>query len=703
MIKQILKRTNFKDFFILFIICCIGFWQIVLFQNIMKWDILDINLPWRYFISECLQNGVLPLWNPYMNCGFPQTADPMTWYPVSWAVGFLFGNDLISIQYEYVFHIFIGGVGFYKLGELLSLKRETRLILSISFMFSGLFISNAQHFGWIVSAAWFPLIIYNYIKFCKTLKIKNGVIFVLLLFFQLTGGYAGFFIITAYILVALFLYFWIAYIKEGKYLKFATLNFLLALTFILLSSVVLISSIEISTFLTRYKQLNMDYVHLGALPFKALISFLLPFATTTNAKFWGTDLSLLNCYFGIIPFVFLIYSLTIKKIKLKSLFFIGVIFLCIALADLFPFRKWIYYLPFMNIFRFPTIFRFFAYFIFIILSGVGLNHFLKDNKNESVLRNLTIALIGVLGVFFIYNLFLIDKWKFKKLLMFDFRTFLETASIHDRIFLQAFLAIVILGVFLIIVRKLSGRKRKLWLIVLVSVDMIIATQFNIYHTVIDFADPKPTQQAIHNLPEGFPEPNLNEKIIDIKDRTVPTIPELWRNLTVFHKKTSFTGYTPYYFSTMFKSEKEGVFYSVIKNPLFYLSGKMDSHFIIDSLSIDSLSNEKIRIEDFNPNRVELLVRTNKKQLLTFVQNFYPGWKAYVNHSEVELIRSNYAFMSMWVPEGENSIVFQYKPTHIIIAFYISAFIFITLVLFLMIIWIFKSATYFRLTRSNHKV
>ncbi|MFC2151855.1 YfhO family protein [Bacteroidota bacterium] len=651
----------------------------------MKWDILDINLPWRYFISECLQNGFLPLWNPYINCGFPQTADPMTWYPVSWAIGLIFGNDLISLQYEYLFHIFIGGIGLYKLGVLLKLNRETRLIISISFMFSGLFISNAQHFGWIVSAAWFPLILYYYILFCKTLKIKYGIIFILFLFFQLTGGYAGFFIITVYILIALFLYFLFGYLKEKIYVKYVLTNVILAIIFILLSSVVLVSSIELSLYLTRYNQLNIDYVISYALPVRALISFILPFATTTNTEYWGADSSLINCYFGIIPFVFLIYSiLVIKKTKLRILFFIGLLFLCTALADIFPFRKWLFYLPFMNIFRFPNIFRFFAYVIFLIVSGIGINYFLKENKKETLLKNIILALTGVIITFFIYNSLYIEKWKFKKLISFDLKTFLDTASIHDRIVLQAFIVIAILTTFYIILRRLKGKKRNILLILVVIFDMIIATQLNIYHTVIDYTNPKATQQTIKNLPGGIPIPDINEKIKDINDLTAPAIPFLWRNLNIYHKKTSYTGYSPYYFTAMYKSETEGLIHSVIKNPLFYLSDSIHSNYVIDSLSIDSLSSKKIKIKAFNPNQVELNVKSDKKQLLTFVQNYYPGWKAYVNEAEVDLIRSNYTFMSLWIPNGENTVVFKYEPKNILIAFYISTIVLFVLLIFLLI-------------------
>ena len=679
------NKVDYKNFLILFIICCLGFWQITFFVNIMKWDIVDINLPWRYFTSECIRNGILPLWNPYINCGFSQSADMMTWYPISWLIGLLFGNSLITLQYEYILHILIGSIGVYKLGKLLNLNREVKLVISVSFMFSGLFISNAQHFGWIVSAAWFPYVLYYYILFSKNLSLKEGIIFVLFLFLQLTGGYIGFFIITAYILVGIFIYFLLKRFKENQVKAYLIQNLLLFVIFVLLSSVALIPFYEISSALTRYHQINIDYVAQGSLPFKALISFILPFATTTNVNYWGADLSLINCYIGIIPLIYLFYSLTIRNNKrVWILFLLGLLFLSIALADLFPVIRWLYYLPLLDIFRFPVIFRFFAYFAFIIAGGIGLNHFLNNSGKEKTIRIIIYVFLGILVVAFIYNFFHIEKWKFKKLLLFDFRVFLDTASISDRIFLQAFISSLVLIAFLIILKKYQGRIRSLLMMTIVIIDMIIASQLNIYHTVVDYANPKPTQKAISELPDKFPTPDLKENIIDINKLTAPAIPNLWRNLNIFHKKTSYTGYSPYYFSSMFKSEKEGVCNSAIKNPLFYFADSINSNLIIDSLTIDTLSYNKIKILEFSPNQVELFVKTEAKQLLTFVQNYYPGWEVYINGIKQEIIVSNYTFMSAWIPKGENTILFKYKPKRTITAFYISLFMLFMIISYLII-------------------
>jgi hypothetical protein len=43
--------------------------------------------------------------------------------------------------------------------------------------------------------------------------------------------------------------------------------------------------------------------------------------------------------------------------------------------------------------------------------------------------------------------------------------------------------------------------------------------------------------------------------------------------------------------------------------------------------------------------------------------FFPGWKAFVNNSEVPIYRTNYNFRSILVPQGQSTVVFQFQPTN----------------------------------------
>ncbi|MEA3450747.1 MAG: hypothetical protein U9Q83_02455, partial [Bacteroidota bacterium] len=106
MLKNNLKDNNKKGdakyLIIIFFVAIIAFWQVTFFQNVLKWDFLSITVPWRFFIGENIQNGMLPLWSPYAKLGFPLYFDPQTWYPVSWFISSVFGYSIYSVHLEFI-------------------------------------------------------------------------------------------------------------------------------------------------------------------------------------------------------------------------------------------------------------------------------------------------------------------------------------------------------------------------------------------------------------------------------------------------------------------------------------------------------------------------------------------------------------------------------------------------------------------------
>ncbi len=148
-------------YLLLFITAVLAMLPVVLLRHPLKYDIIDQAYPWRYFIGECLQNGHLPLWNPYQLLGSPIHADPQSsaWYPVTWFFGYFFGYDIYIISFDFFLHIFLAGMGMFYLAKQLKFRNETAFIMGVSYMLSGFFIGNAQHFMWIISGTWIPFII----------------------------------------------------------------------------------------------------------------------------------------------------------------------------------------------------------------------------------------------------------------------------------------------------------------------------------------------------------------------------------------------------------------------------------------------------------------------------------------------------------------------------------------------------------------
>ncbi len=70
---------------------------------------------------------------------------------------------------------------------------------------------------------------------------------------------------------------------------------------------------------------------------------------------------------------------------------------------------------------------------------------------------------------------------------------------------------------------------------------------------------------------------------------------------------------------------------------------------------------KIEIIEYSNNHVGIGVETDSESILVLTDNYYPGWKAYVNDIEVEILRANYTFRAIIVPSGKSNVRFVYEP------------------------------------------
>ncbi len=64
---------------------------------------------------------------------------------------------------------------------------------------------------------------------------------------------------------------------------------------------------------------------------------------------------------------------------------------------------------------------------------------------------------------------------------------------------------------------------------------------------------------------------------------------------------------------------------------------------------------------YQPDSVTLTVETDQPALLVLSDAYYPGWRAFVDGVETEILRANYAFRAVVVPAGNTLIRFIYRP------------------------------------------
>ncbi len=126
----------------------------------MKNDAFSDNFPDKYFISQSLHAGYLPLWNPYMNFGFPIYADPgfAFWNPITWLFA-IFGYSTYALTLEVLLYIFLAGVFMLHLAKWLKLSAPIAFAVACMYMCSGFFTGSIQYINFITSAAFLPFTI----------------------------------------------------------------------------------------------------------------------------------------------------------------------------------------------------------------------------------------------------------------------------------------------------------------------------------------------------------------------------------------------------------------------------------------------------------------------------------------------------------------------------------------------------------------
>lgn len=89
------------------------------------------------------------------------------------------------------------------------------------------------------------------------------------------------------------------------------------------------------------------------------------------------------------------------------------------------------------------------------------------------------------------------------------------------------------------------------------------------------------------------------------------------------------------------------------------------------LSVNNKGIGNIRVISYAPEHVELRGETNENGVLVLSDNYYPGWKAFIDGKEVSILRANYTFRAVAVPKGNHTIVFRYHPLSFYLGLYVS--------------------------------
>jgi hypothetical protein len=77
------------------------------------------------------------------------------------------------------------------------------------------------------------------------------------------------------------------------------------------------------------------------------------------------------------------------------------------------------------------------------------------------------------------------------------------------------------------------------------------------------------------------------------------------------------------------------------------------------------------IRSYKENSVLIEIQTSTDSFLVLSDNYYPGWKAFVDNRETTIYRTNYTLRGVAVPAGRHNVYFVYDPLSFKIGFLLS--------------------------------
>ncbi|MGB3155925.1 MAG: hypothetical protein WBB06_15060 [Chitinophagaceae bacterium] len=646
-------RKYLQPYFFISVAGLLAFAPVSFMLRALKNDIIALEYPINYFISQSVRQGEIPYWFNTWGMGFPLQSN-LTWGIFStpqMLFSSLFDYNIYVLHIEFMFFILLAGWGmFHLLQKYLVKDQKIAQLLAICYMLSGFMTGSTQWLLYITAAAFIPLVISSLLQLLHSPTSRHAFQFAVFYTLMFTSVYAAFNIITTYSLAIFLIIYFIQKKNDAQTNWFVFRKLLLAGTFtLLLCSPCLYYSTELLRNMARGSAIadNTNFFNSNYLHPASLSNLLLPFSSV-RINLPNTEGTMLNTYMGL--FVLLLLPAAIyKTVKEKNkpavwILAAGLLFLFISFGHFTPLRNALNSIPGFSYFRNPAIFRLYfilsmIYFIALSFRSVTFENMftLKTNYAGKIVSLTTLSLLGICGIVLLVNFKHIHDIPTD-----SFAGFVKNINFSQTLFINAFLQLIILTTWLILVKT---RKIKLAGLVLTA-DLIINTLLcTPFFSVSSYS----LRQVNHILKSSAGFPIQNTRISQVATTYTDGKMNKWNNVNVFNKQVSsndsYRGPLTLKHSYSFPTDSTEAL-TFFNTPLVFADG-------------DTAANA-LKLILQKPNHIRVNVILEKASSVTLIQNYYPGWKAFYNKKIADIIKTGKPGMTIKVPEGEGVIDFVYE-------------------------------------------
>jgi hypothetical protein len=389
------------------------FWRAALLRGFLaQSDICYQFEPYKAFMHEALRAGRLPLWSPYIFCGYPIAAEGQiaAFYPLGLLISWLLPSPA-AINWLVISHLMLAGVGIYLLARALRLSLAGAFLCSVVFSFSGYLFAHIHHVGLICAAAWLPWVLLFVERAWRGPILPNAACAAMAWGACALCGHP-----QTLFQVSLMVLFWLVWrfvgarrLGERRILGRAV--GIGAVVFLLgpgLACVQLLMTADLSKTAPHGESGTLAYVTSFPLLPKHLIGLVAPNWQGTPAEntyrgekyYWEYVL-----YLGLLPLALAVLGATRRRARTFA--GLAVAALVLALAQGNPLYHLLRFAPGFSDFRAPARYVFLFTFAAAILAGAGLETVLSWRPVARTRRGATVA--GVLIALSLADLFIFDR------------------------------------------------------------------------------------------------------------------------------------------------------------------------------------------------------------------------------------------------------------------------------------------------------
>ena len=696
-------------------------------KNNAQPDIITQIYPWRHFDIQEYKKGVIPFWNPFSFAGTPHLANYQSAALSPFNLLFFLPLDFLDIwSFLVLLQPLLAGVCMFQLCRKLKVSKAGSILSSYSFMFCGFLVTWMGYATLGYAILFLPLAYYSILQYVSSRSLRWLII--LAITFPISF-FSGHFQMSVYFSLGVFLFIFYNLLFSNERKLFAT-ALLFSIFGIFLTMPQVLPSIE---FYSLSPRSNL-FQKIEAIPWNYLPTLLSPdfYGNPVTRNDWFGHYAEWSGFSGLVAFVFSLAAVILKRNRV-TLFFIVLAVVSLLLAYDTPLLTFLVNLklPVLSTSAASRIIVLFSFSI-AVLSGIGFDevvsvykkdkrkillwfvvslvpvivvsiipflHLLDIEKSHIAQKNivLPIALFGIIGIATL--ILLVVKHKYSKL--FFICCVLAASSFEMYRFAakwqsftpkkEAYIPVSISKFYgkqnsydrLI---GLSGGEDAVYyrMPILSGYDPLYSVDYGKFVQYVGSGSYKNPERSVVNFPlDGRYTPQalnfLGVKFIVRKDSDGEMVwafpfkkyrPEQFTKIyddasyDVFLNKNSFN--RAYLVSNVVRVDEK-----VKDNATLFDYDLSKTAIVYDDVrGLSDKASGSVKILKYSSSRIELEAQTTGASFLVVTDNYYPGWKAFVNGKEVKIYKADYAFRGIVIPAGRSTITFSFVPQSFLIGTYL---------------------------------